>query len=456
MKELYLLLVALLLVVSARASHFQPFRPGVLQQYTEVGSDTTLAWQADTAGVFQEQLGVDRAGLCPLMRFASTPFGHRIGTVSPGTPQAEYYFEYKSWQQFWLRPGRPVGQVWPVYGALTGQVTSRSLGTVLGQSDSLVTILLSSGHTYVLSRNHGLVSGPAPFDLLWGRSRLRQLTLSAMPGLGLGTPLLGARAIYDFQPGDVFYYAYSSMNLASGPSPTRYEYGDSILTRRAVGSALVYSVWRGGSTYTLTVADSLMPELLNSTNGYLPAQQKWVREISRHPGMFNGQPRLRITERHWLCPSDSLAVTPTIIDSEKYRWFCVGLGMVEDYEANMIYPYYSTSLVGYRKGNVRWGRSFRLAPLAVRAASASSFNATAAPNPFSQELTVRFELTRPQAVAVELRDVLGRVVLAHPAARWPAGAASLSLSTVNLPAGLYTLWLQPADSPTQVLKVLKN
>jgi|GEM_PF-5167344 len=66
-----------------------------------------------------------------------------------------------------------------------------------------------------------------------------------------------------------------------------------------------------------------------------------------------------------------------------------------------------------------------------------------------------FELTRPQAVALEPRDALGRVVLTRPAAA-PAGMVVLSLSATNLPAAIYALWLQPAEGPAQVLKVLKN
>ena len=65
-------------------------------------------------------------------------------------------------------------------------------------------------------------------------------------------------------------------------------------------------------------------------------------------------------------------------------------------------------------------------------------------------------LDRPQAVVAELRDALGRVVLARSAQALGAGPQQLVLPTAGLPAGLYVLHLRRAgEGRTEVLKVLK-
>ena len=149
-------------------------------------------------------------------------------------------------------------------------------------------------------------------------------------------------------------------------------------------------------------------------------------------------------------------VVPPAVDAEHYMAYSAGLGQLYNTEYDWYPNFSSTTLVGYRKGTEQWGSSCpHPMVLAVQAGRVLAA-VTAIPNPFQQELSVRFELLQPQAVAVELRDALGRVVLTRPAVLQPAGAGSLSFSTSNLPAGLYSLWLQPADNPAQVLKVLKN
>jgi hypothetical protein len=150
---------------------------------------------------------------------------------------------------------------------------------------------------------------------------------------------------------------------------------------------------------------------------------------------------------------DSTTLNP-IIDNGESQIMTTGLGQTE-HHYNGIYVNEHRVLLGYKKNGVIHGqlRSFRqLLPTATARPAATT---AAFPNPFSSELTVKFELTRPQAVALELRDALGRVVLAQPAVPLAAGSQQLQLRTSQLPAGLYTAVLQPAAGPRQVLKVTK-
>lgn len=61
-----------------------------------------------------------------------------------------------------LRPRQALGQPWAAAaGGLTARVTTRILGIVLGQADSLAVITLSDGAVPTLGKRLGWVRGPA-------------------------------------------------------------------------------------------------------------------------------------------------------------------------------------------------------------------------------------------------------------------------------------------------------
>lgn len=69
-----------------------------------------------------------------------------------------------------------------------------------------------------------------------------------------------------------------------------------------------------------------------------------------------------------------------------------------------------------------------------------------APNPASNAVVARFVLARPEAVALGLVDVHGRLVAALPAAAYAAGAHQVAVETAGLPAGVYWLRLTTQNS----------
>jgi hypothetical protein len=165
---------------------------------------------------------------------------------------------------------------------------------------------------------------------------------------------------------------------------------------------------------------------------------------------------LRIDERIGVCPPDSLGITAPIIDRDKYTEYAAGLGQTQFMDMNDICCYVNRSLIGYRKGTEQWGTVFRIArPLAAQAAAFATVP-TATPNPFShsQELTVRYELRQLQGMQIQVLNALGQQVLeANGGHR--AGAQQWVVPTAALPAGLYTVRLQPASGVPQALKVVK-
>ena len=78
------------------------------------------------------------------------------------------------------------------------------------------------------------------------------------------------------------------------------------------------------------------------------------------------------------------------------------------------------------------------------------------PNPFGDELTIRFTTRQPGVTVVQLHDLLGRVVLRASAYHPTADQQSLALNTASLAPGLYVLQLQVGDEPLATRKLYKR
>jgi hypothetical protein len=493
MKHSYSLLLCLLLAsLMGRASNFCPLQPGALHQFTKAQGDTTYGVRlqkpgyrlgTDSVYVFTPRIGRNtrsspancyNAGF----RLNDALFGAKLIVTNPGTFQAEYIFaDLHDWNWFVLKPRAPLNQPWdacdsPAY-FITAQVTARGTALVLGQPDSVVTIALSSGQTIRLSKNYGLVDGPAPYDFVRGVRTVHSLVLTALPTRHLGTPLLSNQAIYDFQPGDVFCYQYSNLNIAPGaPNNIQYSYGDSVISRTnsRSGDTITYRIWRyfpgaGGPnrTYTLVIDNTTNPLLAGPTNTYAPNAGNgdgiWVRDMARSPDWPTGRPMLFLHDRHRRCgpPSgyaDSLIMTP-LIDTGRKMGYGIGLGQVVSREENWLCCSITTLLLGYRKGSEQWGTVFRLGRILGTTPAATATALIATPNPFRDELTVTLNLSRAQPVALRLLNSLGQVVLDAGSQSRAAGKQQLVVATAALPAGMYTVLIQPTQGRAEHLKVLK-
>jgi len=64
------------------------------------------------------------------------------------------------------------------------------------------------------------------------------------------------------------------------------------------------------------------------------------------------------------------------------------------------------------------------------------------PNPATEALTIRFNLSQPAAVSLKLYDITGQEVFRHEAGTMAAGSQELNLLLDGLAAGIYLAWLQ--------------
>ena len=440
---------------------------------------TARLWPQQRGSVVANCYGLAGRRCCPTTSF---------GATLRSQPHAVYVLAAANGRTLTLRPLAPLGQAWAAGpGGLTARVSARATAAVLGSApDSVVTITFSDGQALRLSKRYGLLEGPSLDSYLNGRNRRRQLTLSALAERGLGTALTGPRAIYDYQPGDVFQrITTDELYQSSGPCQQSWQQ-DSILTRQPsrTGDTLTYTLksWRidrgygtpgapGGfcsaprtTTYssytsTLLITGSTAPQALTSFYARPSSSSAGQRStaVSSTSARVGGRPEYT-TELKGICQSaspDSVILLP-VVDLSGIQRYGVGLGLTFS-QSGGFYDVVTTSLTAYRKGSQSWGTFFRPATLLPARSAQPAATTSAFPNPFAESLTVAFVLAGPQAVSISLRDALGRVVRTVPTQRLGSGPQQVAVPTAGLPAALYTLHLDlPGEARTEVLKVAKT
>jgi hypothetical protein len=490
LSTLILMLAIGLHAVAVHAQNYRPFRFGITYQLSaSTAADTThllrLASRqpqgSDSVFLFDKRVSRGRAlpntGACgSYMQRADNLFGVSM-VVKPG---AEYVLTAANGRTFTLRPRTPVGQSWTVTAAgLTARVSVRVLGTVLGQPDSLATILLSDGAEMVLGKRFGWVSGPALGHYLNARLPQSQLRLTALPELRLGTNYLGAFAVYDFQPGDVFLRRTTSTytitpgvqcisqmwvrdsiisrTLSANGDTLRYQQRSRTLDHTCPGNFFLHAPVV--QTVRITRATSRLDQLTGFWEQFagasFPAGR--VHLPAWRTARFNQRPVQRHLDfQGCASATDSVSLRDMEqMDFGYHLWTATGLGPTREEFLNF-FTADTTVLIGYRKGSETWGQLTPFSVLLPTQASRPASTTAAFPNPFGAELTVSFTLASPQPVALTLHDALGRVVREQAATLQPTGARQLALATAGLPAGVYTAHLRfGQEARTEVLKVLK-
>ncbi|HOY04077.1 MAG TPA: T9SS type A sorting domain-containing protein [Saprospiraceae bacterium] len=111
-----------------------------------------------------------------------------------------------------IRPGAATGQNWLALADsnLTATVSSIEDGMVLGEPDSLKTIVFSNGATWILSKNHGLVQAN---DLFFSPD---VVMLEGIETRSLGAKPLYFEDFFDFNVGDVFEWYASQEGFGIG------------------------------------------------------------------------------------------------------------------------------------------------------------------------------------------------------------------------------------------------
>lgn len=484
---LVLLLAASLWATTARAQAYRPFRFGPSYQLsasTTPGDTTHLlrlasrqVQGADSLFLFDKRTSRGRAlpqqGNCGYyVQRSDNLFGSSLSQRSG----SEYVFTAANGRTLTLRPRALLGQVWAATTAgLTARVTARTLGTVLGQADSLAAITLSDGAVITLGKRFGWVSGPALGHYLNARLPQAVLTLTALPELGLGSSQLGAFAVYDFQPGDVFLR--KTYSYGGGLSCTEVWTRDSVLSRALGRTAdtLVYrirsqSLTRSCSRSSQSLAAAQVQTLrVTRATGHLDQPTGfWEGAASAGTGGLMHLPAWRTADyngrlvrrqayymRCGTPTADSTSLrNGSNLDAGYFVVMAPGLGQTQEEYSS--FATQTTTLLGYRKGSETWGQLTTFAQLLPVRGSRPASTTAAFPNPFGAEIKVTFALASPQPVGLALYDALGRQVRKVASMPQPAGRQQLTLPTAGLPVGVYSLHLRfEREGRIEVLRVLK-
>lgn len=494
MKQLYclLLLLSSLTTLPAAAQNWRPFRPnGDVHAFRGASADTVLTLRLDSAGVqgtdstYYFNRIMRRVGTATWQKARNNQFGQQL-RYTPAT---------RTYVLFWdggpdtglslsyalvLKPFARVGDTWSSFFTDYGLTTTLvSRGTMLldGAQDSVVTFRAGNnpGVLVVLSKNNGLVSGPA--DLRFGVPAARQLTLARRPapaGLSYYNPL----TLLDLQPGDELGYQYTQFTInpigcGSGSVLRR------VLTRQLTADSLTYicqeqsrTVYSGapgclqsGTTVSPvsrvrlsaslrtgqwrdTSIDRLSPlraPLLSYAYQQLPFNTVLMGYpvVSNRPGGDCGGTAVLQTEV--LYNRTGIGYTPGLDALNQQTMSAPGVGFVRDLEYQLAYTRRNINGTTQTCG-ARTNFATLLPVKAGRAAATFQLY----PNPAGSSATLTLAGPARAATTIRLLDALGRTVSTQ---QLPAGQSGVLLPLQALAAGVYVVEVQAAGELPQHLRL---
>lgn len=469
---LTLLLLAPIPALKAQSYHPFPHGRSLEYAFTQPGSAETWFLAAAFDSIRVEGMDtayylyrIDRAPLATdtgttcfgssihqLQRLLMSNRDHYLGQKMLVRPDGECLFATSAADSFSLQSQASVGATWSWAPGITATVDSIVGGSVLGVPDSLKYIHLSTGETWILSKAHGLVqcSNLLPFPSNTGSPLQIQLSLSAIPNLGLGHPLPGYAEIFDFDPGDKFGYEFYS-NYHNGYETDFLEYNFQALVP---GTRFHYQILKerfkidhpSGAPIDSTYYPPIAATLIIDSNTYAHAMLHPYEHVPGIPNFFGQTMRAgahtssamhgRIILEFLLMEAyDSCAQVLSADGAFGDQQFGEGLGEVHYSWWNVFTPS-SRTLYCYQKGAESWGICKDLgnmtSSLPMLGSSLRIF-----PNPAQSMVKLEFqgELAAVQK-SIGLASIDGRQVSLHDL---PAGSNALDLALDAFPPGIYLI-----------------
>ncbi|WBA41902.1 T9SS type A sorting domain-containing protein [Hymenobacter canadensis] len=494
MKHLYqlLLLLSSLTALPATAQNWRPFRPnGDVHAFRGTSADTVLTLRLDSAGVH----GTDSVYYFNRIMRRTGSFAWQKARNNQFGQQLRYTPATRTYVLFWdggpdtglslsyalvLKPFARVGDTWSSfftdYG-LTTTLVSRGTMMLDGVQDSVATFRAGNnpGVLVVLSKNNGLVSGPA--DLRFGVPAARQLTLARRPapaGLSYYNPL----TLLNLQLGDELGYQYTQFTsnpigcgsgnvlrrilmrqltadsltyICQEQSRTVYSGAPgcvpasttvSPVSRVRMSASLRTGQWRGSSSDRLS---PLRAPLLSYAYQQLPfnAVLMGYPVVSNRPGGACSGPAALQTEV--LYNRTGIGYTPGLDALNQQTLSAPGVGFVRDLEYQLTYTRRTSSGTLQTCGS-RTDFATLLPTRAARAAATFQLY----PNPAGSSATLTLAGPARTATTVRLLDALGRT-----AGTWPlaAGQTAMVLPLQALAAGMYVVEVQAIGERPQHLRL---
>lgn len=288
----------------------------------------------------------------------------------------DYYFYDNS--AFFIKTLANVGDSWifDTANSINATVTLVKLGTVLGISDSLKFITLSSGDVITISKEHGLIE--------FSRSYLNsnKFTLIGMENPNLGVQVPKFNDFFNYQVGDILEYetVYEHNSNTTISDFTQYRYNRyKILSISTIGQTIQLYVERKTKTPTsngygnplimVYTTDTINIALQNYADHPLNAYRSelglggYTDQLTFLTSTASGTKLYKHFHETFVHQS----VTDTIYQTvPPYHWLTIsylsGIGLVsyhdEDYNYNNTYDYYDSTLTGGIINGVLYGSLF--------------------------------------------------------------------------------------------------
>lgn len=482
----------LLSIPSARGQNWRPFRPnGNVHAFRGTSADTVLTLRLDSAGTQGPDSVYYFNRIMRRANVSGTQYQWRMSRNNQFGQHLRYSPAERSYALFWnggpttgltlditlvLKPFARVGDTWSSaftdYGVPTTLV-SRGVALIDGVQDSIATFRLGAapGKNVVLSKNYGLVSGPA--NLLFGGGPSKTLSLARRPAPATQS-FYDPLAVLDLQPGDElgYYYEITGVTVSCGHSWTLRR----VLSRQVTTDSVAY-LFQEQTRFVNTPGPNCSPAgtyLSPITRIRVAASRRtgrWAgdgrpsgRMLPINPDLLAYEYRLQpqtglstrlmmgypvVNNRTSFCNSRAplrremlyrLGAGPTFIDFpaiDLEGWYQVvaeGIGPVAEYYNTMTYFSRTANGVIQTCGN----RANFATLLPTRAAQHAAL-LKLHPNPAAETATFTLPTPARAGTRVSLLDELGRTVKTQDVA---TGQTDVQLNLRGLAAGVYVAEVQ--------------
>ncbi len=352
---------------------------------------------------------------------------------------------------------------------ITATVTAVEEATILGNLDSIKTILLSSGDTIIASKEHGFVQ----FPMEYGSGKYYRL-VGIEGSRNIGEHVMRFGDFFNYSVGDTFwYYRYENYMTDVAIIEDRRKIAYAIDTIVSVGDTVIYQFLPNGEkNFNILLPENevnLVPNELHpilsysqqSNSPYKPTYNApisvysvWNDDVGHYPSCpasgskkyyvastsfsYNGHTTVKRFDKFY-CQSDSMSDTLRYLthlnfgDNYGNKQFVERLGMTYmnamGFETNGLLMMYAYRLAGDTTITILDQRLFDLL-IGVEAPTAPAFSILG--NPVTTTLSI--QLPSPDAHTLTLYHLNGQLLV-----RQHTQQTNISIDVAHLPQGIYLL-----------------